>query len=354
MIPDELPILSDEVLGELHALLVLEKFVAFSQALLTSILADQEVVHVFQVSPHEQEIIEHGHSCFVQGRSGTGKTTTMLFKMLGIENSWQQNRELRPNRPRQLFVTQSRVLADKVEEYFIKLLQSLVLASKSEGGISDLLERQKIREEAGLVDQDEAVNWREDLPQRFSELQDTHFPMFITFDKLSAMIEADISHPPGIVTEDELRAGRQSESSEYMLRRRMSFISFDVFREEYWAHFPQSLTKGLDVSLVFSEFMGVIKGSEMTLDSDTHFLDSEAYLNLSARTQATFASRRKEIYLLFEAYLKMKRDRREYDAADRTHGILHSMAQDGMKGQKIDFLFALLLIFSIQDSKIWK
>jgi hypothetical protein len=59
------------------------------------------------------------------------------------------------------------------------------------------------------------------------------------------MIEADMSHPPGIVTEDELRAGQQSESSEYMLQRRKSFISFDVFREEYWAHFPQSLTKGL-------------------------------------------------------------------------------------------------------------
>ena len=112
------------------------------------------------------------------------KTTTMLFKMLGIENSWQQNRELRPNRPRQLFVTQSRMLADKVEEYFIKLLQSLVLASKTEGGISELLKRQKNREEAGLVDQDEAVNWREDIPQRFSDLEDSHFPMFITFDKV--------------------------------------------------------------------------------------------------------------------------------------------------------------------------
>ncbi|KAI9436974.1 hypothetical protein H4582DRAFT_1853973 [Lactarius indigo] len=334
MIPDEVPTVSDEVLGELHALLVLEKFVAFSQV--SSILADQDVVHVFQVSPHEQEIIENAHSCFVQGRSGTGKTTTMLFKMLGIENSWQQNRELRPNRPRQLFVTQSRMLADKVEEYFIKLLQSLVLASKTEGGISDLLERQKNREEAGLVDQDEAVNWREDLPQRFSDLQDAHFPMFITFDKLSAMIEADMSHPPGIVTEDELGAGQQAESSEYMLQRRKSFISFDVFREEYWAHFPQSLTKGI----------GVIKGSEMTLDSETHFLDYETYLNLSSRTQATFASKRKEIYALFETYLKMKRDRREYDAADRTHSILRSMVQDGMKGQKIDFLY----VDEVQDN----
>lgn len=112
------------------------------------------------------------------------KTTTMLFKMLGIENSWQQNPELRSERPRQLFVTQSRMLADKVEEYFIKLLQSLVLPSQTKGDISDLLERHKNREEAGLIDQDEAMNWREDLPQRFSELQDSHFPMFITFDKV--------------------------------------------------------------------------------------------------------------------------------------------------------------------------
>jgi len=107
----------------------------------------------------------------------------MLFKMLGIENSWQQNRELGPERPRQLFVTQSRMLADKVEEYFIKLLQSL-LPSQTKSEISDLLERQKNREEAGLVDQDEALNWREDLPQRFSQLQNSHFPMFITFDKV--------------------------------------------------------------------------------------------------------------------------------------------------------------------------
>ena len=63
-----------------------------------------------------------------------------------------------------------------------------------------------------------------------------------------------MSHPPGIRTEDVLGAGITAESSEYMLQRRKSFISFDVFREEYWAHFPQSLTKGLGSSrlLAFS------------------------------------------------------------------------------------------------------
>ena len=86
------------------------------------------------------------------------------------------------------------------------------------------------------------------------------------------MIEADMNNPPGIPTEEG--ASQLAVSSEYMLQRRKSFISFDVFRHEYWAHFPQSLTKGLgpphlcslevaltspscaDVSLVFSEFMG--------------------------------------------------------------------------------------------------
>ena len=64
-------------------------------------------------------------------------------------------------------------------------------------------------------------------------------------------------------------------------------------------------------------FLGVIKGSETTLNSEKHFLDYDAYSILSERTQATFARKRNEIYSLFEIYMKKKRERREYDAADR-------------------------------------
>ncbi|KAI0258666.1 hypothetical protein BC834DRAFT_835038 [Gloeopeniophorella convolvens] len=346
MIPDEFPTTGDDVLEEALLTSITSAFICLRLDTDTpkGILANQDVVHVFQVSPHEQEIIEHTRSCFVQGRSGTGKTTTMLFKMLGIENSWQQNRELRPERPRQLFVTQSRVLADKVEEYFIKLLQSLVMAVNTEGNISELLERQKNREEAGLIDRDEAVDWREDLPAKFSGLQDSHFPMFITFDKLSAMIEADINL--GDTLTDNAGTSQHATSSEYILQRKKLFVSFDVFREEYWAHFPQNLTRGLDVSLVFSEFMGVIKGSEQTLASEAYSLDYDTYLSLSSRTQSTFANRRGDIYALFEAYLKIKRERGEYDAPDRTHRILRSISQNGTQGQKIDFLY----VDEVQDN----
>ena len=70
-------------------------------------------------------------------------------------------------------------------------------------------------------------------------------------------------------------------------------------------------------SYVDYSLLGVIKGSETTLNSENHFLDYDTYSNLSARTQATFARKRNEIYSLFEIYMKKKRERREYDAADR-------------------------------------
>lgn len=64
--------------------------------------------------------------------------------------------------------------------------------------------------------------------------------------------------------------------------------------------------------------MGVIKGSEQTLDRPDGYLDRAAYENLSHRSQATFSNQRDHIYTLFMAYLKRKRTRGDYDAADRS------------------------------------
>lgn len=36
-------------------------------------------------------------------------------------------------------------------------------------------------------------------------------------------------------------------SNDYMQQRRRSFVSYGVFLEAYWAHFPQQWTKGLGI-----------------------------------------------------------------------------------------------------------
>ncbi|EIN13316.1 P-loop containing nucleoside triphosphate hydrolase protein [Punctularia strigosozonata HHB-11173 SS5] len=342
----ELPNVRTEDLDELHALLVLEKFVTFSQAFLNSLLANQDVVHPFAVSSQEQEIIEHPHSCYVIGRSGTGKTTTMLFKMLGLERTWHLHKESMP-RPRQVFVTQSRVLATKVEEYFGKMLDSLAAGAQSAKELSKLSTIRTGRDE-GLVDLDDEENWRSDLPKRFSELRDEHFPLFITYDKLCKLLEADVETTIQDIgpMNDRLVDEEQTNSNEYMLQKRDSFVSYHVFLESYWSHFPQSLTKGLDPALVFSEFMGIIKGSEQAVLSERSSLDLTAYESLSHRTQSTFARQRGVIYSLFEAYTKQRIQLRQYDAADRTHRLIASLQNQKAGHKKIDYLY----VDEVQDN----
>ena len=234
-------------------------------------------------SPQEQEIIEHFSSCYVIGRSGTGKTTTMLFKMLGIQRIWEKYPDMGP-RPRQVFITQSRVLAMKVEEEFSNLISSLNAATCSPKELRRM--KRDVEQEIEYVDQDDNKRWRSDLPERFSELSDDHFPLFITYDqvriplsskhpisplyeKLCTMIQNDVmqgNHNDGSillethVLGDEatspttpasprmsrLRAGSGSiSSSDYMQQSRRNFVSYGVFLTSYWDHLPQTLTKAL-------------------------------------------------------------------------------------------------------------
>ncbi|KIM48469.1 hypothetical protein M413DRAFT_440213 [Hebeloma cylindrosporum] len=352
------PELPRESLEEMHSLLVLEKFVTLSQVgIKKCIIADMDVAHVFNVSPQEKEIVEHPYSCYVLGRSGTGKTTTMLFKMLGIQRAYSMRKDSM-QKPRQLFVTQSRVLAGKVEEYFSKLLQTLSTADRTREELAEMVKLKKTQQdEEGLIDIDDDQDWRGDLPQRFSELQDEHFPLFVTFDRLASLLEADMPE----TSLDDLDSGDSTKFS-----KTSKLISYSTFLEVYWPHFTQSLKKGLDPALVFSELLGVIEGSEESLSHENHFLDKKSYENLSHRAQYAFANRRETIYAIFQLYLKQKKINNEYDAADRTHRILNVFQKMGVPGQKIDYLYvdeaqdnllidALLLRFLVRnpDGLFW-
>lgn len=107
----------------------------------------------------------------------------MLFKMLGIERAWKQFPDMW-DKPRQIFVTQSRILAAKVEEYFSKLMLSLEAASYSPEELREM--GKNIEKEMEFIDLDDIDQWRPDLPRKFSELTDDNFPLFITYDRVRA------------------------------------------------------------------------------------------------------------------------------------------------------------------------
>src|SRR6266511_5132660 len=105
----------------------------------------------------------------------------MLFKMLLIEREYQlSDRSRQP--PRQMFVTKSRVLARKVEEHFTTYLSSLSFASYTEEHSPSVKYNEGGADEENLLNEDDDTKWRNDLPENFTDLEDNHFPLFITFD----------------------------------------------------------------------------------------------------------------------------------------------------------------------------
>ncbi|KAK0444957.1 uncharacterized protein EV420DRAFT_1721599 [Desarmillaria tabescens] len=335
---EDIPDLRPDETAQVHSRLVVEKYVTFSQPFLNTILADVDATFPHMVSTQEKRIIEHPNSCYVIGRSGTGKTTTMLFKMLLIERTFQLMESDLP-RPRQVFVTKSRMLAKKVQEYFSKLAGSLAMASRTFAELMRLPKAAQDQEDLGLVDVDDIVDWRSDLPAKFSELEEKHFPLFITFDGLCDMLEADMSTKMLAPT---------SPTDRKRAKTHRGVITFESFFEFYWSHFPEHLVKGLDPALVFSEIIGVIKGSEETLSEGKRYLSRTTYLDLSKRQQSTFADRRDEVYEIFESYMHKKKLRGEYDTGDRTHNILKYFAEKGIPGQGIDHLY----VDEVQDNML--
>jgi hypothetical protein len=109
----------------------------------------------------------------------------MLFRMLLVERSFQLGGQLGP-RPRQVFVTQSPVLARKVKEYFDMLMNSFSVAGLSQ---EDMLVKVKngplIAPERKLLGEEDRRDGYMNLPQKFSELQDKDFPVITTVEKVT-------------------------------------------------------------------------------------------------------------------------------------------------------------------------
>ncbi|KAL7413579.1 hypothetical protein BDY24DRAFT_58944 [Mrakia frigida] len=355
---------SDEDFLELHKYLALEKFTPCTKGLFATFQAGLggDTMHVFAVSAREQAIMNHEGSCFVLGRSGTGKTTSMVFRMLGVELS-QPPPGGAHRRYRSIFCTHSPVLAAKVGEYYRKLLGTIKLDKLSDEQRAEAMrgkEKYAFQEKSSVFDMT-GTGYKEDpLPRRFSELEPKHFPLFLSFDKLCALVEADYDlsygrsiapasagpagetdatqldeldeKPPPSILESVYDSGRNNNAEAQL-------VTYEKFVNNYWDHFDQVLTAGLDPALVWSEILGVIRGSEAAADAKGGFLTETDYKGLSDRTQGTFADRRGSIYAIFKTYMRIKMERKEKDAADRTHAILDQMVKYPNRVPKIDFVY---------------
>ncbi|KAH9985770.1 hypothetical protein BJV77DRAFT_1031292 [Russula vinacea] len=296
---------------EIHRLLDLEKYAILSQNVMRDILGGHGYPHVFQVSYEEKKVVECTRSSFVLGRGGTGKTTVIVFKIFGIERAWKNKGCVGP-RPRQLFLTKSRLLAEKVEQDY-------------------RIQRWNSRRKKVIFNLDDTDGRRDDLPQKFSELRDSDFPLFLTLDT------------------PKLRSNKKNRK----WYGRTDVVTYDVFKRMYWPHFSTSLTAGVSSSLAFGEILGMTTSNSslsrpLTFSRDHQGIreitglrlpklriNRDAYENF----RDTHKVESKVDYSLFEEYQKRKLKRGERDLADRTHTLLNELRVNGLKGELVDFVY---------------
>ncbi|KDQ17320.1 hypothetical protein BOTBODRAFT_156073 [Botryobasidium botryosum FD-172 SS1] len=331
---------------EMQKLLVTGKFIPYSSSVVKSIIKNIELPYMYYLAPREQEVVSYPGSCFVLGRSGTGKTTTLLFKMFFREIQALESGGSGSERERQLFVTQSPRLVRDVRERFNKMMEAYNLGKEVPeddapgdvaGGRRDGVPESadvggggggESKPLAELDPQNEQIA-SEGLPARFSELRDHHFPLFVSFTKLCLMLQADIQ-----AHSQKVKGSAQNDSPGHQhaqgdaADRSYDFsntLTFDDFASRFWPHFNQLLIKNLDPTLVWNEFMGVIRGSVDAIKTKKGYLSRDAYLQLGERTHPMLTSSRDRVYSIFEAYLKKKLPFGARDAAERTHAILEEL-----------------------------
>ncbi|KAG8698864.1 hypothetical protein FRC11_014127, partial [Ceratobasidium sp. 423] len=247
--------------------------------------------------PDERKIVRHHGTSIVIGRSGTGKTTALIYKMRANAQLAARSDEVRPTR--QLFVTRSKVLTQHIARNYQGLIDSSEISNKSTHELEEMRKVNQKYQNQELVEYDNSVDFRVDLPHRFSELKDSHFPLFVSFDKLCELLEGDML---GATGEDALTAARV---------RARPIITFNDFKYQYWPTFNPKLTRNLNPALVFSEILGVIKGYGRNLTMEEYLSE------LSHKKSPLLMDVRDRVYAIYEAYTKQCHRRYEIDNADR-------------------------------------
>ncbi|CAE6528478.1 unnamed protein product [Rhizoctonia solani] len=185
--------------------ITMDRFAPFNRALYNSIAADLEVVLPMVLDEYERAIVNHKGASIIIGRSGTGKTTALIYKIRAVDQENIANEDPQPIR--QIFVTRSRALAQHVEATYRGLTEFTNIASKSEDELKEMAKQSRENPNRALVEFDTEIDLRNDLPPRYSELTQQNFPLFVSFDKLCSLLEGDIrQNIPGQISSDGARS----------------------------------------------------------------------------------------------------------------------------------------------------
>eukprot|EP00899_Mesostigma_viride_P025252 jgi/Mesvir1/5911/Mv00680-RA.1 len=324
------------------------------------------------MSDMEAYIAAYPYSCFILGRSGTGKTTVLTQKLLlrdtwnslllegvdtGRANHYQpgsrqveaeagpsNNQTRAAHEPgegrsalRQLVLTVSPKLCAAIKRQLNRAHVAAIMDEPTRMGETWAEEDRDTTEEEEeiiMLDEDDEERLMGDIPNDLTAIEDAQCPLVVTFGKLLAILDGSLQVPfhasrgrlghhegqvaglhalprmigGGLAGRVPGRFDRDTKGAE---------VTYETFASQYWPRFNEQLTKRHQETQVWTEICTHIKGSCDALHDAKGCLSRDRYVALASRRVSTLdEAHREEVYSLFLSYEALRKQRGQYDLAD--------------------------------------
>lgn len=383
------------------------KLYAFSSAVARSVLQQgSDNIHrkyQFDESKEEHHIIKmsDSESILLVGRSGTGKTTCCLYRLMNQFHYWSGDEttfrfipraQLPPNpNPESDFEPQD------CSPSAVKITPNLDNESDLDAGSCKETEQDfeclhqvfvsknhvlcaEMKKQFYEMTSETKMNMPfklEELPKSFFLIDDVSYPLFLTARKFFLLLDNSLNgdrdpffprdsdgnlkvkiissdydygdpnaHVDLQLTDSESEDDYQEESEQHLDTWRE--ITASYFVNHIWLKIFVSGTEPIDPLLVWMEIKSFIKGSKEAVEKECGYLEEEEYQEIGKKMAPHFSDKRDVIYKIFQNYQKYLQSQRFhkqhiYDECDFIHNLYHRL--DG----HIPWSIHIIYVDEVQD-----
>lgn len=313
------------------------KFFPFTEAF----FHPQELKHVspdypYKLSPFERDIVCYSYTgSIIIGRSGTGKTTCLVYKLIGRNLASKKFGD--DSTLKQVLLTKSGELAERIRHDIRRLLATILPGLAMDVGEAD---------------------FRGDEKPTFFSPPRALYPYVCTFEEFLQRLENTVAMAETVDLHDarlgrHIQNGQEQNGDQVRFGKKPEYcVDFPKFKEYYWPQLDRLNDRKLPLSLVFAEIMGVIKGSAESART-LRSLTCKEYLDRSSRIAPVFDSEvdRSAVYQMFQAYENHKREHHELDYVDRVLGIFGSLQRTPGLKQVLATAIDEIYVDEVQDQR---
>ena len=355
----------------------------------------------FYVSKEEHNIIRtpDNESILLVGRSGTGKTTCCLYRLMNQFHHWSGNEttsrfipraqlqpnlnsvsdfELQDHSPLAVKITPNPDDGSDLDAGLWKetgqdfeclhqvfVSKNHVLCAEMKRQFYEMASETKINMPFKL----------DELPKSLSLIDDVSYPLFLTARNFFLLLDNSLNGDPFFprdsdgslkvkilssdydygnpdahvdlqLTDSESEDDYQEESEQdYDMTCREVTASY--FVKHIWHKISDSGTEHIDPLLVWMEIKSFIKGSKEAVEKECGYLEKKEYQELGKKMAPHFSDIRDVIYKVFQNYRKFlqgqRYERRLYDECDFIHNLYHRL------DELIPWSIHILYVDEVQD-----